>query len=140
MTVISQEARSGVKDIPTYFSLLSRFLHQWNIPASGYPFTIYFKDSAPEKLHYKICYPVENYTPVQHPDLRCEVLSSMKVAFLYHFGDYETLYLTYNELREAMKKQGLNFTNEYLETYVISGDKKYTDSSTFLTTVSGILQ
>lgn len=140
MTVMTLEARSEIKDVAVQFSVLNRFMHQWNIRVSGYPFTIYLKDSSIEIAHYKVCYPVENYTPVQHPDIRCEAFPSVKVAFMYHYGDYDTLYLTYNKLRGAMEQQGLRCTNEYLETYVIFGDKRYTDSSTFLTSVSGILQ
>ena len=88
MTVMTLEARSEIKDVPAQFSLLNRFMHQWNIRVSGYPFTIYLKDSSIEIAHYKVCYPVENYTPVQHP-YRCEVFPSVKLLSL-PFGDYGT--------------------------------------------------
>jgi len=36
MTVMTLEARSEIKDVPAQFSLLNRFMHQWNIRVSGY--------------------------------------------------------------------------------------------------------
>ena len=61
MTVMTLEARSEIKDVAVQFSVLNRFMHQWNISQRISLYHL-FKDSSIEIAHYKVCYPVENYT------------------------------------------------------------------------------
>ena len=140
MVVVSLEGKGDTRDISLHFSLMNRFIAQYAIRTTGASFTWYFKDSNIEKYHFKACVPIENYIQVQHPDIRCELIPSVKIAYMYHFGDYETLYLTYKQLNHAMKERGWCCRGDYMETYLVSGDRKYTDSSSFVTSVSGILE
>jgi len=140
MVVLSQEGRGGIRDISLYYSLLHRFMHQNSICPNSSSFTYYYRDSNPQKLHFKICFPLSHFITIQHPDIRCELFQSVKIAYMYHFGDYDTLNTTYSELNESMKNREWKCTGEYMETYIISGDKKYTDSSSFVTSVAGILE
>jgi len=138
--MLSLEGKGELKDVSLFFSLLVRFMTQYALRISAAPFTYYFKDCTPGKLHFKVCYPIESYISVQHSDIRCEIFPSTRTAILRHFGDYSNLYLTYGSLIDGIKEQGWACTGEYIESYVIFGDRKYTDSSTFVTTVAGILE
>lgn len=140
MIGLTLEGRGSVKDISLHFSLLQRFMKQYAISSCGPSNTFYFRDSDPGKHHFKVCYPVQNYIAIQHPDIRCEIIPSVKIAYMYHFGDYETLPITWRELISEIKSRNWQCQGDYLETYIITGDKRYTDSSSFVTSVAGIIE
>jgi hypothetical protein len=41
---------------------------------------------------------------------------------------------------KTVKERGWKSTGEFIETYTISGDTKYTDSSTFVTNVATVIE
>lgn len=140
LVALTLEGRGNIKDISLYFSLLQRFMKQYAISPCGASTTIYYRDSIAGKPHFKTYFPIQNYVSIQHPDIRCEILPSVKIAYMYHFGDYETLPFTWEKLIAEMKKLKWNCCGDFMETYIITGDKRYTDSSSFITSISGILQ
>lgn len=139
-SVFSFEIRGKVQEMQMYFSLLSRFLAQHNAHLSSPALTFYYSDCNDQLLHYKICYPVSGYWKINNPDIIWEILPSYKIAFIKHFGDYELLPITYRRLRERLDQKGWNCTNEYIENYLITGNRKYANSSTFITDVAAVLQ
>jgi effector-binding domain-containing protein len=137
--ILFTEAWGTTKDIPLYFALIYRYMQQNAIIAVDHSFTWYFKDSTTSKVHMKTCCPVSGFFETGHKEIKCEIFPEMKVARLRHFGDYSTLGETYRMLNEGIEKNEWEKNGEIIETYVITGDTRYYDSSIFVTDIAGVL-
>jgi DNA-binding transcriptional MerR regulator len=137
--VLFSEGRGTTKDVALYFALLFRYMSQNRISLAGNAFTYYYKDTTVKQFHFKVCCPILQLISVLHADISCETFSSFKTATIRHFGDYSLLPYTYKLLMSQAEKNKWKLTGEYLETYVVAGDLKHTDSSTFITDVSGVI-
>jgi len=137
--VLFSEVWGTIKDIQLHFALIFRYMQQYGIAASDSSFTWYFQDSTRYRLHVKTCCPVTAIFETGNKEIKCELFPDVKVARLRHFGSYATLHQTYSLLDKLLTEKDWKKSGEYLETYIVTGDPRYCDSSTFVTEVAGVL-
>jgi DNA-binding transcriptional MerR regulator len=138
-SILCSEGRGASKDIALYFALLFRYMGHYGIASAGAPFTYFFPDSTSKRLHFKTCCPLPAPITIMEAEIRCEKFPEVKVAFMRHFGDYAHLAQTYTLFNQSMTAKKWKSSGEYIETYLVSGDPKYADTSSFITEVAGVL-
>lgn len=139
MPVLSLETRARLQDVSLYHALLARYIYTYAIKISGAVFTFYYPDHTENKLHFKVCCPVPDYLEIIHQDIKWERLPAYKTAVIRSFGSYELLSSAYARLKKTIQEKKWESSGEYIETYILYGDERYTDSSTFITDVAAVL-
>jgi DNA-binding transcriptional MerR regulator len=139
-TILYSEAWGAPNSIQLYFTLLFRFMAKMGINGTDYAFTWYLKDSSKNLLHFRTCCPVSGYFETGHKEFKCDVIPEGKVAKIRHIGNYSTLDETYIMLYDYFSKNECKFTGDFIETYLVTGDSRYCDSSMFVTEIAGVIQ
>ena len=138
-SVITLDSYGNISDMKMSILKLEFFRRKSAISMIGPMFIFYYPDCYPRCLHYKICFPVGSYHVVHHPDIKWEQLENHKVAATRHIGSYENLSIAYKRLKHYCSSKKWQCNGVYIETYLIGGDTRHTDSSSFVTEVAAVI-
>jgi DNA-binding transcriptional MerR regulator len=138
--ILYSEAWGAPNSIQLYFTLLFRYMAKIGINCIDYSFTWYMKDSSKNLLHFRTCCPVSGYFETGQKEIKCDVFPEGRVAKIRHFGNYTTLKESYAALHNSASTKDCKFTGDFIETYIVTGDSRYCDSSMFITDIAGVVQ
>jgi len=138
-SVLSLESHGTISDIKMNILKMEWYRKKFSITMIGPVFIFYYTDCHPHLLHYKICFPVSSYHTAYNSDIKWEQLENYKVAATRHIGSYENLPIAYKRLDSYCRIKKWICNGIYIETYLIGGDTRYTDSSSFVTEVAAVL-
>jgi DNA-binding transcriptional MerR regulator len=139
-TILYSEAWGAPNSIQLYFTLLYRYMAKNGISSIDYAFTWYMKDSSKNLLHFRTCCPVSGYFETGQKEFKCDVFPEGRVAKIRHIGNYSTLNESYTTLHNYLSTKEYKFTGDFIETYLVTGDSRYCDSSMFVTEIAGVIQ
>jgi len=140
-TVLSISGRGSARDIEVHFSVLRKFIKENIVSCRDFSFTYYYEDSSQEKLHFKVCQPVDGFSlGVVNENIVCEYFNPFNIAYITHYGSYEILPQIYQVLKKKLLLSSYNFYEEYVEIYKnFSMFSTVMNSTTFVTDVGAVL-
>ena len=140
MGALTLEGSGNAASILTTFNQLINTFKKLHFIQKGSLFTKYFNDSTPQKLHYKCGIPISEFSPLVIHDIKTEILPNCKLAALTHFGTYELLPAKYAKLTSEVKARNWNLTGEFIEIYIIGGNRFSSDASSYITEIGAVVK
>jgi DNA-binding transcriptional MerR regulator len=137
--VLTYEAWGKTEDLSLYINFMTRFVQNHSIQPIGPFFIYFFHDSTETEYHFKVCLPVKEYWNISSNEIRWETFPPINTLAMRCYGSYELLPQYYKRLDEILAERSISRSGEYIETYLISGDSRYTDSSTYITEIAAVV-
>ncbi|MGM0461417.1 MAG: MerR family transcriptional regulator [Fibrobacterota bacterium] len=138
--IITLEGEGSSKDVCSHTQILMHYFKRYGYKLIDSPFVLYYKNSIPNHLKFKICFPVKPVQIIHKPGIKIESFSQKRVLQTRHFGSYTTLHISYKRLEKICTDMNTDITGEFVEIYKTSKINSHIkDETTLITDIGAVL-
>ncbi len=115
--VATIEGRGEARDITIHHKLLYQQMKEHIVTSRGDRGTYFFSDSTHEEYHFKVFMPIDPAWVQTIVPFAVEQFGVPRFTYLRHYGTYELLHKTYEEMYRQFAEFEMPLSGEYFEIY-----------------------